>query len=82
LFPFLKNKEARSSGVVIAARNPQVAESKEESSVSKEACAALIIHAIESKDPKVLMEALQHLFEIMESQPHAEGPHTYESQRK
>lgn len=45
-----------------------------------EACADDIIRAINSKDSKMLAEAIKAAFEICDSEPHEEGPHTNESE--
>ncbi len=89
LLPFLKNKEGHVSSVIVKHRQPdQPSEKTEEndSEAAHEACAADILKAIEAKDPKALASALRSAFEIMESEPHEEGPHiephSYEAQNE
>lgn len=78
MLPFM-NKKVAAIGTVIKERpSSQDSENTEESGL--EACAMELIMAIHLKDIKAVTKALRNAFELMELEPHAEGPHTYESQ--
>lgn len=74
------NKKVASIGTVIKERSPETPEIVEDSGL--EACAMELIMAIHLKDIKAVTKALRNAFELCELEPHAEGPHTYESQNK
>jgi hypothetical protein len=77
LIPFLKrNKEASMSAPVEAIeRKPD--EDKDETEFDGLESAMEELHtALNSKDYKLAAEIFRSAFELMESQPHTEGPHT------
>jgi len=85
LLPFQKPKHA--VGVIIKKRKPdgdlpQDAESQDSDDEALVACAEDILRAISAKDSKALAAAMHAAFQIMELEPHAEGPHdeSYDSQ--
>ena len=78
MLPFLKRRTPPASGVTIQARQP--AEPIEDISDAHLACAADLLKAIKAQDVKGIAQALYDAFTIMESEPHQEGPHTYEAQ--
>ena len=79
MLPFLKPK-SHSAGVIIQQRKP---DDKDESEMdmgdhAMEAAAEDIMKAINSKDSRHLALALRAAFQILDSEPHEEGPHTKE----
>lgn len=81
MLPFLKNKERGLASVIISKRQPsgsieEVSQEADDPSAAIESCASDLIKAIEAKDVKAVAAALQAAFEICDSQPHVEGPHT------
>ena len=79
MLPFLK-PQAKQASLSIKYRKPDEKEpfsDQEDSNESaKHAAAQDILRAIESKDFKHLALALQSMFDICDSEPHTEGPHT------
>lgn len=83
MLPFLKSKQAQQTGVIIKERAPdQKEESEDIGAHGIEACAEEFIRAVHAKDVKAAAAALKDAFEILESQPHEEGPHTYDAQNE
>lgn len=80
MLPFLKPRQV--AGVIIAKRKPDggtVTEAPEGDDMQPlEAACDDILRAIGAKDSKQLASAIQAAFEICDSQPHEEGPHTNE----
>lgn len=80
MLPFLKPKKMAS--VIIATRKPNgsvMPEHEEgESEPGLMSAAEDLISAIHSKDASAAASALQAAFEMMEEQPHEEGPHVNE----
>ena len=80
MLPFLKNKNV--AGLIISHRKPdgdiqeQHSEGNEDSAL--ESAAEDIIQAMTAKDAKSLAAAIRAAFEILDSEPHVEGPHTQE----
>ncbi len=79
MLPFLKSKQARSAGIIMAVRKPEggMEESNEleqHDNYGLRSCAEALIKAIESKDASAVASALQDAFDVMESKPHEEGP--------
>ena len=76
MLPFLKLKQdaASSSPVDAIQRKPD----DEDSFDSLEVAAEDLCHAIHSKDMKAIASALRAAFELLDSEPHVEGPHTNE----
>lgn len=80
MLPFLKPRPQ--VGVIVRERKPDGG-SKEQGMEGQDspglmACAEDLIRAINSKDARSVMSALKSMFEIMDSEPHEEGPHTNE----
>lgn len=77
--PFLKPKQI--AGVIISHRKPdsdapQPMDEMEGSDSALEAAAQDILRAINSKDSQHLAQAIRAAFQILDSEPHEEGPHT------
>lgn len=84
MLPFLKKQQV--AGLIIS-KHRQPSGSIEESSPKGhdeglEACARDMITALDSKDSRQLAQALRNAFEIMESEPHEEGPHTNDNEEE
>ncbi len=82
MLPFLKRKEAKAQGGVIVQSRDNSQPKASEPSLAHEACALDLMHAIKNNDVKGVARALYDVFTILESEPHAEGPHTYEAQNR
>lgn len=80
MLPFLNNKKKQSTGLIISERKPDVMNEDMDQDVPLEACGADLLSAIESKDHKAIAAALRAAFEIMDSEPHTEGPHLNEDE--
>lgn len=83
MLPFLKQK--RESGVIMRVRSPDgiSSEQSSEDSNSDEGlmmAAEDICKGVESKDYKRIAAAFRAAFEILDSQPHEEGPHLEENE--
>lgn len=82
MLPFLKPK--RQDGVIVAQRKPNgnidMDLDKNMDDESIDYCSQDLLDGINSKDIKKISSALKSAFEILDSQPHEEGPHTYEAQ--
>lgn len=89
MLPFLKNKANSGSGLLIKSRSPDQAE-PEESEIDVNApiraCAKDLIIAIHAHDVEMAADAIRAAFEILDSEPHVEGPHvdphSYNSQKE
>lgn len=68
--PFLKDKKPQ-AGVIVEHRSES--DSKENHGLA--AAAMELLKAIESKDAKGIAMALRCAFELLDSEPHEEGPH-------
>ena len=89
MLPFLKNKKAQSTGVVVQDLSPsQPIESKDENitALAMEACAQNLLDAVAAKDTKAIADALSNAFCIMEAAPQDDEstvePHSYEAQNQ
>lgn len=84
VLPFLKNKKA--AGLILSPVKPQGSprpdgrfidiyseESNENNGLVS--CAQDLLKAIEMKDPKAMADAMKAAFQILDSEPHVEGPH-------
>lgn len=83
MLPFLKRKDAPSSGLIIKNRTPDEpseSEDQDDPAAAHEACARDLLSAIERKDIKGIAEALKASHDIADSEPHEEGVHTYDAQ--
>ena len=82
MLPFLRPK--LQTGLLISTRKADgsAAPTENESSAPEtddiEACAQELIRAVHAKDAPGVAQAIRSAFEILESQPHAEGEHTNE----
>lgn len=80
LLPILK--KTPQVGLIITQRKPDEvdkAQPEEEGDASGEAAFQDIMEAIKSGDVKAGAKALRSAFEIFDSEPHEEGPHTDDS---
>jgi len=76
MLPFLPKKQGMVSGLIIKNRKPdKPEENQEDKDASIHACAQDLIDAVHNKDVKGVAEAMRSAFEILDSQPHEEGPH-------
>jgi len=78
MLPFLKPRQA--PGLTISIRKPDGG-SEESHSAGEEdhgldSCSEDLIRAMHAKDTKGVTAALKAAFEILDSMPHEEGPHT------
>lgn len=74
MLPFLKNTNqdgASSSPIDSIKRNADDGSDYD----SMESCAEDVLNAIQSKNKKLLAQALRAAFELCDSEPHEEGPH-------
>lgn len=79
LLPFLKNKnDGGIAGISVKTRQPDNPD--ETKPDSKLEAAKDLIECIHSKDAEGVMEAFDRMFQESEEEPHAEGPHTNESE--
>lgn len=82
LLPFMKNKSVSGSIMTTKMRAPDAPEEVEKSNSSIDegllAASRDLISAIGTGDEKLVAQALQAAFEIIDSQPHEEGPHPEE----
>ncbi len=66
-------------GIAQQTRKPDnKSQENQEDNAGMEAVAHDLISAIHSRDAKAVSEALKAAFEIADSEPHEEGPHTNE----
>jgi len=78
----LKRKnETTSPGVIVQNRTPDKPDENQDDT-GIHACAQDLLSAIESKDVKGIADALKAAFEIADSAPHKEGPHTNEPNKE
>ncbi len=90
MFPFMRDKNRSAAGVIMKARNPDEkptpSEVEDDPKAAIKACAKDLISAIHSQSVDRVAEALQSAFEILDSQPHEEGPHiephSYDAQNR
>lgn len=77
--PFLKQKRNQGETIVETfSDKPKEEQDSEDSALI--AAAQDMIRAIESKDYKHLAMAIRSAFQILDSEEHAEGPHTNEGE--
>lgn len=78
MLPFLKHKKQTAS-LIVSTRKPdgniQESHSEGDEDSAMKAAAEDIMRAITSKDPQHLALALRAAFQILEAEPHEEGPH-------
>lgn len=92
MLPFLKRKEAGSTGLIIQTRAPDESareeaetEEKDDPEAAIDACSMELLLAIHTKDIKGFSKAIKALFEILSAQPQEEesdhsSPHSYDAQ--
>lgn len=81
MLPWLKrDKESGIAGVMTVHRNPDKPEENQYDEV--ESAARDLIDACKSDDVKGVAAALRAAFQILDSEPHHESPHTYDSQNE
>ena len=73
MLPFLKKKPQ--VGVIVTSRP---ADEPKQAEDPIEYCAQDLIDAVHANDKKAAVQAIRDMFDIMESEPHREGPHTKE----
>lgn len=79
MLPFLKQR--RDAGLIVQTRKPDEKPSESEDMGDPvEACAEDLINAIHAKDVRRAAEAMRAAFEIMDAEPHVEGPHESEEE--
>jgi len=74
MLPFLK--KAPSAGVIVTTRQPDEQKDSEDHGLRQ--CAKELIDAVHTKDEAAVARAIRAAFEILDSEPHEEGPHTNE----
>lgn len=83
MLPFLKPRQV--AGLIISKRKPDGSEEKyseDDEDHGLDACSEDLIRAVTSKDTKAVSAAIRAAFEILDSGPHEEGPHTNEDEEK
>jgi hypothetical protein len=82
LLPFLRKKQEEGSSptLSIKTRTPDKKEDSDDAGLN--ACAQDLLDAVQARDVSGVAAALKAAFEIADSQPHEEGPHTYEDQKE
>jgi hypothetical protein len=80
MIPFLKRSQDASASAPIESERLETVESSDDYD-SLEAAAEDLIAAVHSKDAKAVCVALRAAFELMDSEPHEEGPHTNEKDK-
>lgn len=91
MLPYLKKAKqaAVQTGIIMKTRQPDEPNTsediKDDPNAAIEACASDLIKAIHMKNTAAVAEALRAAFEIMDSEPHTEGPHiaphSYDAQK-
>jgi hypothetical protein len=89
VLPFTKNQndQSKSFGTIVKKRAPaSPGKLLDMAEMAVLDCSMDILRAIHEKDPKALASALKDVFEILDSQPHEEGPHinphSYDAQKE
>jgi hypothetical protein len=75
MLPFLKKSQDASASAPTDKQVRKPDEDKEQEYDVIESAAEDLISAVHSKDVKAACAALRAAFELMDSQPHVEGPH-------
>jgi hypothetical protein len=77
VLPFLKLKDRSvAGGILTKTRTPDEKPSEESNDIdSIEVCAKDLIRAVHGQDAKGAAEAIRSAFQILDSEPHEEGPH-------
>jgi hypothetical protein len=81
MLPFFKPKAA-SVGLIVSERKPDSYPEPidENNDAGLDACSADLILAVHAKSIKAVTAALKAAFELLDSQPHVEGPHIDEQE--
>jgi hypothetical protein len=81
MLPFLK-KERNNSGISMEYRKSDASSENrpDDSEAPLRACAQDLIKAVHSGDDSGVMHAIKAAFEILDSEPHSEGPHLNEDE--
>lgn len=80
LLPFFAKKQVSQPIIEIEKQDFSQESEKDEYIQAIEVCAQDLIDAIYTQDVRRTAEVLKAAFEICDSRPHEEGPHTYEAQ--
>lgn len=82
MLPFMKPKAQ--AGIMTTYRKPDSDESAQAPETEQydetHGIAEDILRAVSTKDAKALAEALKDMFEVLDAEPHTEGPHINESE--
>lgn len=76
--PLFKSKDRPLGTMIIEDRKPDSPQEDSAGDEGLQACAQDLMSAIESKNAKGIASALRAAFDILDSMPHEEGPHTNE----
>lgn len=74
MLPFLK-KDSPPPGLEVKIREPDESDDQNDPEAAHQAAAQEILDAVHSKDAMRLADALKDMFNILDSEPHSEGPH-------
>jgi hypothetical protein len=75
MIPFLKKRDEASASAPAGKIERRPDEDKEEDYDGLEACMSELAAALKSDDPKAAAVAFRSAFDMLEMQPHEEGPH-------
>lgn len=81
ILPFLA-KKTQQSGLIVQERQPDEKSEGTDEDAGMHAAAKDLMDAVHAKDIKRVAEALRAAFQIADSEPHNEGPHTYDAQNE
>lgn len=83
MLPFLRRKHQGAS-VIVKHRHPggniDELQDNEPSADPLDSVASDLLQAFENKDKNLIAQALRNAFDILESEPHNEGPHLNEEE--
>ena len=78
MLPFLKPK-AQAAGIMTIERKPDSTDGESHDD-GIDACSHDLIESVHSKNIKAVSAAIKAAFELLDSEPHEEGPHTNEEE--
>ena len=81
MLPFLKQKPV-AAGIMTIERKPDAPDEGHEEDHGLMSAARDLASAMEVKDYKGMAAAIKAAFEILDSEPHEEGPHTNEEPKE